>query len=68
MKEVVVTDITSLRTKNLTLKTNNVAEAESVQKRETGSITGSRFVSNARRSCTYIRSNSISNFTLVEII
>ena len=57
MREVVVNGFKSLRTVNLTSKTKNGRKAESVRRRRIGSIIGSRFVPNARRTkrCTILR-------------
>ena len=43
----------SLRTLNLTSKEKMKRKAESVRRRGIGSIIGSRFVPNARRTCTW---------------
>ena len=64
MRGVVVSGFKSLRTMNLTSNTKNVGEGRTyVRRRGIGSIIGSRFVFNARRTCMYIRSNSTSNST-----
>lgn len=67
MKDVDIGPFIRLRTIHLILKAKNIEKNESLRRRQIGSVSGGKFVPNARISGIYNRSNSTIYFTSFNI-